>query len=433
MRYDTPAAVASQLAKYFPNTNVRTVLDPSVGSGALLKPLLNRLGKHRAQVYCVDIDPVAIEQVRQSFSSALPKTIFSNMDFVEWSYSVNVHFDCIVMNPPFSGAKSKLKRFRFSDPIWKLEGIERFLPVEAVFLCRSVELLRNGGRILAILPASIIMSSTLQWLRRQLLEIGSIRIVHELPPRTFSGVESRMYLFVFEKGPTRDTIALLNHDLDQPEKLSVDVKAPTTLERFDFGFHRACVTLKSILARKEFGWRRLAEIAQVLRGDRRSPDGKSDAVHTWDFDGTFWLGSPRMSRLNTDSNSVLIMRGDLLVRRVGRGCSKSFGLAGALSGIRCTDCVLIVRPKGGCDPVKLLFGLRSLLEMPGFQSLIERGAGASYISQRTLSQLLVPTLLWQEFPRSFACFSLGLKDRSTKRISASINRSAGMLMRCNAY
>ena len=75
----------------------------------------------------------------------------------------------------------------------------RFMPLEAAFLCRALELLADGGRLLAIVPCSVVMSESLQWLREELLSQGAIRFVHELPPRSFPGVDSRMYLLVLQQ------------------------------------------------------------------------------------------------------------------------------------------------------------------------------------------------------------------------------------------
>ena len=55
----TPPEIARALARHAPKSVTR-VLDPAVGDGSLLLPLLDRVCHSRCEVTAVDIDPAAI-------------------------------------------------------------------------------------------------------------------------------------------------------------------------------------------------------------------------------------------------------------------------------------------------------------------------------------------------------------------------------------
>ena len=50
----------------------------------------------------------------------------------------------------------------------------------------------------------------------------------------------------------------------------------------------------------------------------------------------------------------------------------------------CSDCVIIIRPKVSQLSVSLLFALRALFGADWTKPLLERGTGASYVSQDNL-------------------------------------------------
>lgn len=404
IRYETPHDVARELTRHAPR-RLRTVLDPAVGSGALLRPLAPMLMKQRSQVFCIDLDAAALSQARHTLSPLLPAgATYVNADFVTWSRRAQPLFDCIVMNPPFAAGKSDLYRISLPLDLGELAEHKRFMPSEAAFVCCAIGLLREGGRLLAVLPCSIAMSESVQWLRDLFQSVGSIRFVHELPPRSFPNVESRMYLFVFDKGVRRRKVILFNHDLAAPERLDLPLTGKGGIGRLDFGYHRAMRNLKRLSRYARFGWQALEEVAAILRGDIDSPLGPTCAVHTSDYSTGFWRRSSRHKPLRSHDPERTIRRGDLLVKRVGRNCHKTFGRPLGLQGIPCSDCVLIIRPKKSGISTHLLFSLRTLFELDWSKPLLERGTGASYVSHESLLKTCLPTRLHKCFPKLYASF-----------------------------
>jgi len=210
-RYDTPNEIACVLARHAP-TDVRSILDPAVGRGALLGPVLSRLGRLPESIVCVDSDSRVLRYVSASFRPSLGSRLrLIHADFLEWSLTAEQYeegwpFDCIVMNPPFLGRKKSWIRLNLGREFANNGSGSRFIAVEAAFVARAITLLRPHGRLLAVAPASVVASLTTQWLRDLMLQMGTFRYIHELPRYTFSGVEARIYLLVYDKGRKKRTV-----------------------------------------------------------------------------------------------------------------------------------------------------------------------------------------------------------------------------------
>jgi predicted RNA methylase len=120
--YPTPArlaAIAAELAAIGP---ADTVLEPSAGQGDLAAPL------PAERTTCVEISALHCAVLRARGLSAV------EADFLEWSaaeWAKATRFDRVVMNPPFADGRAQAH----------LEAAAR--------------LLRTGGRLVAILPASM--------------------------------------------------------------------------------------------------------------------------------------------------------------------------------------------------------------------------------------------------------------------------------------
>lgn len=403
-RHDTPDDVARELARHAPR-RLRRILDPSVGSGALLKPLTSILSKRESRVLCIDSDSRALQCAECTLSPLLSQQIrYVNADFLQWSRNVYPVFDLIVMNPPFAGQKSQLRRIKVVRRDREVCIRYRFMPAEAAFVCRAIELLRAGGRLLAVLPSSVVSSETTEWLREHMFRHGAIRFVHELAPRSFPNVESRMYLFVFDRAKKQRNIILYNHDLADPERLDLRRATNNGIRRLDFGYHKAIQKLTRLVEEERFGWRPLRDVAVVLRGSVKSPFGSETVVHTTEYSKGFWTFENQRQIAVSGDRDRTIRPGDLLARRVGRNCHRSFGRPLGLVGFPCSDCVLIVRPKDSHNSLQLLFAVQVLLEVNWAGPLIERGTGARYITHESVLDLAIPTKLHKCFAGTYALF-----------------------------
>ena len=432
-RHDTPAAVATVLAKHVPR-KARSILDPCVGSGVLVEPLVSRAISQKAKVICFDIDVQAVESTRHKFEPRLGTQLHvEQADFLSprtaklirkrWS-----SIDCVLMNPPFAGQTSSWRSVSVSS---QAQGNQRkkFAPFEGAFLFQAVSLLAENGRLLAVLPASIISGMRCRWIRLELALLGSILHVHELPRRTFPNVESRIYLLVFERGRTRSKIVLCNHELNEPHRMVIDRGRLASDWRLDYNHHKATEWFQDLrTATPNLQWRVLSAVANVTRGDAISNGQKTRAIHTTDKRNSFWhskelyVSSSRVGR-------VTVGQKDILLARIGRGCRDTAGFATGPLPARFSDCVFGVHPKT-MPQLTLLFAIRCLFGFPLMESVVERGTGAVYIAATDLKGIQIPLALAFWYPGIFDSYSdaVNVQDECAMRLLE--NRVRRHLLRC---
>lgn len=415
MRYETPLEVARTLARHAPK-RIDSILDPAVGQGALLEPLAGRLASTRS-VVCLDADASVLGAVKARFGSQLGRKLrLLNADFLVWSAAMRLKefggFHCVVMNPPFSAKKEAQFRIDVTDDFPSSRIGVRYMPVEAAFLLRAVRLLRPGGRLLALLPRTLVSSTNTAWLRELLISTGCVRYVRELPAYTFKSVEARIYLFVYEAGLRQGRVVMCNHELRRPEKLIAQKVDLTNETRLDFSFLKAHGWYRALeKSFPQLTWTPLEKLAFLYRGGVDSPEGARRALHTCDYRDGFWRPSQRRPGLRRDGSQRGARRGDLLMKRVARNCAASVGLLLKVSGRACSDCLLIIRPRRPALRLKVLFTLRVLLASSTGAALVERGTGARYISATWLARLRVPINLASWYPRHYDAFKEAVRRR----------------------
>lgn len=412
-RHDTPLEVANALAKHAPKRIVR-LLEPAVGAGLLLKPFEKLSKKALKRVVCIDIDRKALNEVKSKFNALDARLQTICADFLEWRVVkqslTGAHlFDCILMNPPFDARKTSF----VSVELVSETGTEKVkTSLEAAFVLRALDLLSPKGTLLAILPSSFIASISNTCVRNYLMTVGSVRCVHELPPFTFSGVEGRVYLFVFEKSSRRSSLLLCNHDLNQPQRMTVPRARLTSTARLDYRYYEAVQKYQELKSSSaHLGWKSVSTLAKIYRGSLKSPKGPRRGVHTSDYKDGFWQVSNKKKILK-DVSSHGIKREDLLLKRVGRNCSQSLGRVIGHIGESSSDCVLIIRPNNPKASIALLLQLRVVMTSDFGKALFENGTGASYLTEHGICETSVPTRLGRYFVSYLRKYTVAVKNRN---------------------
>jgi hypothetical protein len=412
-RHETPSPIASVLARHAPR-HMERILDPAVGNGALLDPFFRRLG--RCEIFAVDIDREPLRRVKLEFGS-IPGIKLNTIKagFLKWACDYRrrseVPFDCVVMNPPFAARKHKWSSFAGLARILGPYVVPKTGPVEAGFVLGAVALLKPGGRLLAVLPASLVTAPCLGWVREFLAAHGAIRHVHELPRFAFPEIESRIYLVVYEKGRQQKKILLLNHDLLKPEEMLIEADNNAS-QRLDFGYYRSLTRLNLLKEKRLLGWRPLGELARISRGTAPTPGISRSVVHTGNYTDGFWRPA-RARRLGTNWRfDGGVRAGDILVKRVSRNCARSFGIVYGIHNAAASDCVLIIHPRSSIGTIRLLFALRCLMSLDFCPGLLEKGTGASYLSQSDLHCFEVPFALSKRYPQRFSLYATAVRHRS---------------------
>jgi tRNA1(Val) A37 N6-methylase TrmN6 len=427
-RHETPEDIAAVLARFAPR-RISRLLDPAVGGGRLIEPLLERLAAQRSRVVCLDVDGGILNGVARSLRPSLRGNLRTEVtDFLEWSSPRyrRRKFDCIVMNPPFLGRKQNETQMQIR---WNGEEEMRNVSVEAAFTIRSLGLLAAKGVLLSVLPASLISGKNAAWIRQLIMSYGRVVYVHELPAKAFQNLEARLYLLAFERDGVRRPTLLCNHDLMEPERLWVKSSVLVEINRWDYAFHEARLKLDaSMKAAPNLGWKEVGQAVSMSRGSLTSPGGKKQGIHTSDFRNGVW----RIDRIQPKHTSEreCLRRGDLLIRRVGRHCSQSAGIVISCPGVGATDCVLVLRPKKSSDQFSILLGLRTILGSSNGASHVEHGTSATYIAEDSLRSLRIPMKVKEMYPRLYRRYVKSIKvgdGRALMKIEDSLRKDIGLV------
>ena len=411
--HPTPLQIASVLARHAPK-RIKHLLDPAVGSGGLLVPFIEAGWP---------IDRATVIDKRATVSRSLHRTVgmsfgscfrFIVADYLQWvrdALDDGEQFDCILMNPPFSARK------RHPIHLHQASGIDvtRLVPIEVAFVVQSLHVLQAGGRLLAVMPSSAISSGQTSWMREFLLNMGSVLLVHEIPKNSFKGIDGRIYLLVFEKGTLRKTVTLCNSDLFQPKKLSLSPNELGSEIRLDYSFQVATQADHLFQTTDRFNWSPLRKLADILRGPVESPIKGAHVLHTVDRNGPFWSNSSTL-KIQKDKCKVVARGGDILMSRVGRNAFSTMGILTNAQRLQVSDCVHIVRPQKTIARNKLFLAMRIAGQMAHARGLLERGTGATYITQESLRALRVPIGICNIFRSAYAEYCKAIRLRSAASI-----------------
>lgn len=152
---ETPENLVNELIKMIPPEVFKDEsskwLDPGCGNGAITKCIVDNLTKEldksidevcRNNVYMVETNPFFIPTLKAAFG--VNANIYDD-DFL--LYSPETKFDVIVSNPPYNlnGLKTIPKKRRTTS---------KWTPIWHSFLNKSLDLLKEGGYMSIIVPAS---------------------------------------------------------------------------------------------------------------------------------------------------------------------------------------------------------------------------------------------------------------------------------------
>jgi adenine-specific DNA-methyltransferase len=153
--YYTPVDLAQYLAGWAIVSPKTVILEPSVGRGALVAALVDRLdAKKGGMVVGCEIDKETFPAAKTRFEGR-PVTLL-NTDFLELSPATIKPVDAVVANPPFTRnhqlpafVRQKLKKDSdFRDIITGAPGLWVY------FLLSSLSFLRLGGRLAFVAPGA---------------------------------------------------------------------------------------------------------------------------------------------------------------------------------------------------------------------------------------------------------------------------------------
>ncbi len=183
-KFFTPYIIAEQMAKMLPVKPNAVIIDPTCGGGTFLKTV-RKQWKHRpCHLIGNDIDPMLIcltELVLKVNKNNHQKVSLLTSNIYQPNQQIKSFFgkiDYILANPPFS---LPIDIFTSNSRLFQLG----YRNSDALFIDLSFELLKPGGRLVCLLPHSIISNKESQKLRQVVEENWHLTAVIILPEGIF--------------------------------------------------------------------------------------------------------------------------------------------------------------------------------------------------------------------------------------------------------
>jgi type I restriction-modification system DNA methylase subunit len=200
-KFFTPRPVADEMTRLLPRVDRAVIMDPTCGGGGFLVAASRRWGETACHLIGNDIEPALVDLTEITLALAAPaahrRTVIES-DLYEFGSAVTRwkgEVDYILANPPFS---LPLESTRVASRLFALG----YRTSDAVFLDVCFELLRPGGRLVCLLPHSLIVNAEFQKLRAAVEERWHLRGVIVLPEGIFhlaASTTTRADILVLDK------------------------------------------------------------------------------------------------------------------------------------------------------------------------------------------------------------------------------------------
>ena len=183
----TPPETARRLVESLTFTLSDRVMEPSLGDGAFILPLIEkflplydglvaeRLDKILTRnLYGVEIDGALLEEclagIAARWGYCPPRHNFVCADFFQTTFPHP--FDCIIGNPPFGGTIAPEIQDQLDRELGRRGGLKIKKETYAFFLVKCLDLLKPDGHLRFICSDTFLTINTMQGLRRWLLDSG---------------------------------------------------------------------------------------------------------------------------------------------------------------------------------------------------------------------------------------------------------------------
>jgi hypothetical protein len=208
----TPPALARAIVTTLGDEKDSLWLEPSVGHGVFLEELAREnVPKHR--IWAVDLDPLP------HANDTLARTERAQ-DFLEWSLSTERRFDRVVGNPPYLALRTLDERQkRAALELGQRLGRKITLRTNiwTAFVWGCIHVLRNGGGLGLVLPASFEFADYAAELRRELPLLFKRVEIHRSSEPLFDTVQEGSVVLVCSEygGPFKGPRHRLYNDVNR--------------------------------------------------------------------------------------------------------------------------------------------------------------------------------------------------------------------------
>ncbi|MCX6120105.1 MAG: N-6 DNA methylase [Ignavibacteriales bacterium] len=200
-KFFTPKVVASAMAKMLPSIENPTIMDPTCGGGTFLAEASYLWRQDKCTLVANDIEYSLIELSMLVLGLSTPKKhrkYFSSINIFDPSKEITSWYgqvDFILANPPFS---LQIDNEQFDSELF-LAGYRNS---DALFIDTALKLLKPGGRLISLLPHSVIANKDFSSLRNIVEKRWNPLGIISLPEGVFhlaAGTTTRADIVVLQK------------------------------------------------------------------------------------------------------------------------------------------------------------------------------------------------------------------------------------------
>lgn len=330
-QYYTPKSYSTLLIENMHSISADSVLDIGCGQASLLNAASKRW--RDAKLIGYDVDPKNINKAvanihlgfGNGFDPDLSKKIIDTFG----------HIDISVANPPYTHVEVNseiTKILKLSELFQCIPRNTKKIPAEIVFLAQNFLVLKEGGELGAILPASIVSGEKWKALREFLITEKSLSKVIQLPQKAFCKTEASTFAVNFKNLPTNaSNITLMSSESSN----LLNIGKENGAKRLDYSYH-ANKRLHSNLSSRKFN-------SSIFRGNQSSKllrlTGK-DFLHTSNLKNHFQYIS--LPNNKYPENSKVATKGDIVISRVGTRCVGKSALI-TRGCVEVSDCIVVIR------------------------------------------------------------------------------------------
>jgi adenine-specific DNA-methyltransferase len=223
-QFFTPFPIAKVMAKWVAGVEPKHILEPSVGTGVLVRAIGELISN--AKITCIDIDQSPMALAKKSVPSHL-MCDFSQADFL--LHKINEKFDGILSNPPYLRHHDIAYAMDIHAEIGRRSHviISKACNLYILFIFEICRLLSQGGRAAILVPADWLNSNAALCLREYLMEMRSLKelLYFDESDHHFDGVlTTSVVLFLENDGVKNSDFAVTHYSsgLDIFSKKSIE-------------------------------------------------------------------------------------------------------------------------------------------------------------------------------------------------------------------
>lgn len=161
--------------------NEMSVLEPCAGEGVFLDGIIERYDNMRITAYELNDDSVTKLQKKYSSNKNI---LIEKEDFMLLLELNSGKFDRVIANPPYGAYQSPEKRKQLKKDYPRLYAKETY----GLFLIKAMELLKEKGRLVFIIPDTYLTLHMHEGLRKEILKNYTIESITLFPSNFFPGV-----------------------------------------------------------------------------------------------------------------------------------------------------------------------------------------------------------------------------------------------------